>query len=233
MGERFQPKSGLIVGTGPGLSAALARRFAAAGVRLVLAAREIGKLEELCAETGAEAVSCDATDREMVEALFRTVDDRLGPLDLCVYNAGLRLRGPVAGLDPAAVERALAVNALGGFLVAQQAVRRMLPRGRGCLVFTGATASLEGRAHSAPFAMGKFALRGLAQALARELHPQGIHVVHLVIDGRIRRPGEGPGEPPDSTLDPADIAETAWHLVTQPRSAWSDEIVLRPWVEPF
>jgi len=233
MGERFEPKTGLIVGVGPGLSAALARRFAAAGVRLLLAARDIGKLEKLCAETGAEAVSCDATDPEMVAALFCTVDDHLGPLDLCVYNAGLRLRGAIGELDPAAVERALRVNAFGGFLVAQQAVRRMLPRGQGCLLFIGATASLEGRAHSAPFAMGKFALRALAQALARELHPQGIHVIHLVIDGRIRRPGEGPGEPPDSTLDPADIAEAAWHLATQPRSAWSDEIVLRPWVEPF
>lgn len=230
----FLPKTGLIVGVGSGLSAAVARRFAREGVKLVLAARDIGKLEELCAETGAEAASCDVTDPVMVDALFHTVDAHLGALDLCVYNPSRRVRGPLVELDRDEVRRALEVSAYGGFLVAQQAARRMLPRQRGCILFTGASASVKGYARSAPFAMGKFALRGLAQSMARELHPAGVHVAHVVIDGAIRNPGrtEPPGRP-DSMLDPDAIAETYWQLATQHRSAWADEIALRPWVEPF
>ena len=227
-------RSALIVGTGPGLSASLARRFAREGIRVAVAARNADKLKALAAETGAGAHICDATDPDQVAALFAALDAAGATPDLVVYNASGRSRGPIAGLDPAEVARAISVSAFGAFLVAQQAARRMLPHGHGAIALTGATAGVKGFALSAPFAMGKFALRGLAQSLARELHPRGIHVVHAVIDGGIRaahRPD--PAENPDSLLDPDAIAESYWHALTQHRSAWSWEIEVRPWVEKF
>ena len=223
----------LIVGTGSGLSAALARRFAREGTAVALAARNTDKLAALCTETGASAHRCDAADPAQVAALFATLDAQGAP-DLVVYNASGRVRGPVAGLDPAEVQRSLQVSAFGAFLVAQQAARRMLPQRHGAIALTGATAGVKGFALSAPFAMGKFALRGLAQSLARELMPQGIHVLHVVIDGGIRaaqRPD--PADAPDSTLDPDAIAESYWQVLKQHRSAWSWEIELRPWIERF
>ena len=225
--------SALIVGAGSGLSASLARAFTREGMRVALAARDTGKLQDLARETGARAYACDAAQREAVEALFAALDDAGAP-DVVVYNASRRARGPVAELDPAEVEQAIAVTAFGGFLVAQAAVRRMLKRGRGAILFTGASASVKGYAQSAPFAMGKFALRGLAQSMARELAPRGIHVAHVVIDGGIRSAhrAERPDRP-DSLLDPDAIAETYVHLLRQPRSAWTWEIELRPWVENF
>lgn len=225
----------LIVGAGPGLGAALARGFAAEGLRVGLAARDAGKLEGLAAETGAALHACDAADAGAVEALFARLEPALGGApDVVVYNAGMRLRGSVADLDPEAVARAVAVTALGGFHVAQAAARRMLPHRHGAILFTGASASLKGFAGSAPFAMGKFALRGLAQSLARELGPQGIHVAHIVVDGAIRSAARpDPEATPDSTLDPAAVAASYLALLRQDRSAWSDEIALRPWVERF
>jgi len=226
--------SALIVGTGPGLSASLARRFAREGVRVAVAARSKDKLAALAAETGASTHVCDATDRGQVEALFAALDDAHATPDLVVYNASGRARGPIVDLDPDDVARSIAVSAFGGFLVAQQAALRMLPRKHGAIALTGATAGVKGFALSAPFAMGKFALRGLAQSLARELHPQGIHVLHVVVDGGVRaahRPD--PADNPDSTLDPDAIAETYWHALTQHRSAWSWEIEVRPWLEKF
>ena len=223
----------LIVGAGAGLSAALARRFAREGLAVALAARSPEKLAALCAETGARALACDAADPVQVAALFAALDADGAP-DLVVYNASSRLRGPIAELDPASVQRSLQVSAFGAFLVAQQAARRMLKQRHGAIALTGATAGVKGFALSAPFAMGKFALRGLAQSLARELAPQGIHVVHVVIDGGIRaghRPD--PADAPDSTLDPDAIAASYWHVLTQHRSAWSWEIEVRPWVERF
>lgn len=223
----------LIVGAGPGFSASLARRFARAGIAVALAARQPAKLAALCAEIGATAHACDAADPAQVAALFAALEAGGAP-DLVVYNASGRVRGPIAELDPQDVQRALQVSAYGAFLVAQQAARRMLPARHGAIVLTGATAGVKGFALSAPFAMGKFALRGLAQSLARELAPQGIHVVHVVIDGGIRaahRPD--PAAAPDSTLDPDAIAESTWHTLTQHRSAWSWEIEVRPWVERF
>ncbi|MDA8252603.1 MAG: SDR family NAD(P)-dependent oxidoreductase [Rhodospirillales bacterium] len=223
----------LIVGAGAGLSAALARRFAREGLAVALAARSPEKLAALCAETGARALACDAADPVQVAALFAALDADGAP-DLVVYNASGRLRGPIAELDPASVQRSLQVSAFGAFLVAQQAARRMLKQRHGAIALTGATAGVKGFALSAPFAMGKFALRGLAQSLARELAPQGIHVVHVVIDGGIRaghRPD--PADAPDSTLDPDAIAASYWHVLTQHRSAWSWEIEVRPWVERF
>jgi NAD(P)-dependent dehydrogenase (short-subunit alcohol dehydrogenase family) len=224
----------LIVGAGSGLSASLARLFSREGMRVAIAARNTANLAALSGETGAQSIACDAVDPGQVARLFDDVERRLGMPDVVVYNASGRLRGSLIELVPAEVEYALRVSAFGGFLVAQQAVRRMLPKGSGAILFTGASASVKGYAQSAPFAMGKFALRGLAQSMARELAPQGIHVAHFVIDGGIRNPGrtEAPDKP-DSMLNPDAIAETYLHVLRQPRSAWTWEIELRPWVESF
>jgi NAD(P)-dependent dehydrogenase (short-subunit alcohol dehydrogenase family) len=227
-------RTALIVGAGSGLSASLARAFAKAGMKVALAARSPAKLQPIASEIGATAFACDATKADDVAKLFRAVTEQVGEPEVVVYNASYRQRGPFVELDPAEVEKSLAVTAYGGFLVAQEAARRMLPRGRGALLFTGASASIKGYAQSAPFAMGKFALRGLAQSLARELGPQGIHVAHFVIDGGIRserRPD--PPDRPDSLLDPDAIAATYLHVLQQPRSAWTWEVELRPWVEKF
>jgi NAD(P)-dependent dehydrogenase (short-subunit alcohol dehydrogenase family) len=232
--ENLAGETGLIVGAGSGLSAALARTFAKAGMKLALAARSTEDLAALARETGAKVFTCDASQPEDVRNLFADVDAALGTPGVVVYNASRRARGAFVELDPAEVEQAIAVSAFGGFLVAQQAAKRMLPRGRGAILFTGASASVKGYPQSAPFAMGKFALRGLAQSLARELSPQGIHVAHFVIDGGIRS-ARRPDTPdkPDSTLEPEAIAATYLHVLQQPRSAWTWEVELRPWVEKF
>ena len=224
----------LIVGAGAGLSASLARVLTRDGMKVALAARSTEDLHDLAIEAGAETFSCDAAKRGDVESLFDNLDATIGAPEVVIYNASYRTRGPFAELDPAEVERSIAVTAFGAFLVAQQAVRRMLPNARGVILFTGASAGVKGYPQSAPFAMGKFALRGLAQSMARELHPQGIHVAHVVIDGGIRS-GRRPDPPdqPDSMLDPDAIAATYMHLIHQPRSVWATEIELRPWVERF
>ena len=232
--EPVRYERALIVGAGQGLSASLARLFAREGMSIALASRNPDGLAALCVETGARAFFCDVVDAAAVRQLFSDVDKALGEPDVVVYNPSARARGPIAGLDPAEVERALAVCAFGGFLVAQQAARRMLAKKRGAILFTGASASLKGYAQSAPFAMGKFALRGLAQSLARELAPQGIHVAHFIIDGGIARPGRAtPPDQPESLLDADAIAANYLHVMRQPRSAWTWEIELRPWVEKF
>ncbi len=224
----------LIVGAGAGLSASLARLFAKEGLRVSLAARDPGGLAELCDETGAGAHACDATSREDVAALFAALEAGPGAPDVVVYNPSGRVRGPFVEIDQEAVQKALMVTAYGGFLVAQEAAKRMLPRGHGALLFTGASASVKGYPQSASFAMGKFALRGLAQSIARELQPHGIHVAHFVIDGGIRGPSHSePTDKPDSMLDPDAIAASYWSVLTQDRSAWTWEIELRPWVERF
>ena len=224
----------LIVGAGEGLSASLARLFARQGIRIALAARGIEKLGALCAETGARAFTCDATDADEVERLFGLVEREVGTPDVVVYNASARARGAFMDLVPAEVAQAIAVSAFGGFLVAQQAVKRMLPAKHGAMLFTGASASVKGYPQSAPFAMGKFSLRGLAQSLARELSPQGIHVAHFVIDGGIRSSARSEAaDRPDSMLDPDAIALSYWNVLQQPRSAWTWEMELRPWVERF
>jgi NAD(P)-dependent dehydrogenase (short-subunit alcohol dehydrogenase family) len=224
----------LIVGAGPGLSASLARLFSREGMRVALAARNPEKLAPLCAETGAKAHPCDAVDPAQVERLFASVEAAGGAPDIVVYNASARARGPVAELVPQEVARALMVSSYGGFLVAREAARRMLKAGRGAILLTGASASVKGYPQSAAFAMGKFALRGLAQSMARELAPQGIHVAHFVIDGAIRNPGRvEPPDKPDSMLDPDAIAAAYLAILRQPRSAWTWEVELRPWVERF
>ena len=224
----------LIVGAGKGLSASLARTCAKRGMKVAVAARNTEKLAALVAETGAKAYACDASQPPAVRALFRAIEADLGAPTLVVYNASARARGPFVELDPAGVAKALEVSAYGGFLVAQEAAKRMLPAGRGTILFTGASASVKGYAQSAPFAMGKFALRGLAQSMARELAPKGIHVAHFVIDGGIRQPGEARVERgPDGFLDPDAIAQTYLQIHDQPRSAWTWEVELRPWTETF
>ena len=226
----------LVVGAGSGLSAALARQFAADGVRVGLAARDVAKLDPLARTIGAATHACDAGAMASVESLFAAMEPALGgPPDLVVYNAGLRLRGGIAELDPAAVAEALRVGAYGGFLVAQAAARRMLPARHGAILFTGASASVKGFAESSPFAMAKFALRGLAESLARELHPKGIHVAHFIIDGAIRNPDRAPepADAPDSHLDPEAIARAYRAVLAQDRSAWTSEVALRPWLERF
>ncbi len=226
------PPLALIVGAGSGLSAAIARRCAADGLAVALAARNVSKLDSVAKETGASVHACDATDRGAVQELFA----KLPTPELVVYNASYRVRGPFLTLDPEEVRKTLMTSAYGGFLVAQEAARRMLEQGRGSVFFTGASASVKGYTESAPFAMGKFALRGLAQSLARELGPKGIHVAHFVIDGGILRAGSDPragtrGE--DGMLAPEAIAATYLQVHRQHRSAWSHEIDLRPWVERF
>jgi len=230
----LENKLALIVGAGSGLSASIARSFAGAGMKIALAARSVGDLGALAAEAGAATFTADATDREAVRKLFADLADSLGDPYAVVYNASYRTRGAFIDLDPADVEKSLAVTAFGGFLVAQEAARRMLPKGAGAILFTGASASVKGYAQSAPFAMGKFALRGLAQSMARELSPQGIHVAHVVVDGGIRsarRPEAA--DRPDAMLDPDAIAASYLHLLQQQRSAWTWEIEVRPWVEKF
>jgi NAD(P)-dependent dehydrogenase (short-subunit alcohol dehydrogenase family) len=225
--------SALIVGAGSGLSAALARALAKDGIKVALAARTVGDLEPLVKEIGAKAFACDASERAQVDKLFAELDAAGAP-EIVIYNASYRTRGPFVDLDPADVEKALAVTAYGAFLVAQQAARRMLPKKHGTILLTGASAGVKGYPQSAPFAMGKFALRGLAQSMARELSPQGIHVAHVVIDGGIRSARRvDPVDHPDSLLDPGAIAAAYMHLIHQPRSAWAWEIELRPWVEKF
>ncbi|MBU6462102.1 MAG: SDR family NAD(P)-dependent oxidoreductase [Bradyrhizobium sp.] len=224
----------LIVGAGEGLSASLTRLFAREGIRIALAARQTAKLGALCSETGARAFTCNATDADEVERLFGLVEREISSPDVVVYNASARARGPLVDLVPAEVAQAISVGAFGGFLVAQQAAKRMLPNKHGAILFTGASASIKGYPQSAPFAMGKFALRGLAQSMARELAPQGIHVAHFVIDGGIRSTARvEPTDRPDSMLDPDAIALSYWNVLQQPRSAWTWELEVRPWLEKF
>lgn len=232
--SRLEPKTALIVGAGEGLSASLARLFHANGMRVGLAARDTAKLSELAAELGVDPFSCDASRPNEVESLFLRADEVLGEIDVVVHNPSYRVRGPLVELDPAEVEKAIAITAFGGFLVGQQAARRMLKQGRGAILFTGASASVKGYPQSASFAMGKFGLRGLAQSMARELQPHNIHVAHFVIDGAIRNPGRTePPDRPDSMLDPDAIAETYLAVLGQHRSAWTWEVEVRPWVERF
>jgi NAD(P)-dependent dehydrogenase (short-subunit alcohol dehydrogenase family) len=215
-------KKALIVGVGPGLSASIARKLFKAGYGVALAARDTAKLAGLAKETSAQVIACDATIPEQVERLFA----QAGVPDVVVFNAAGRARGPIAGLKPEDVRDSLMANAFAAFLVGQAAARVMTS---GTILFTGASASVKGFAGSAPFAMGKFAVRGLAQSLARELGPKGIHVAHVVIDGGIRTAPNAS----DSQLDPDAIADVYLHLIAQPRSAWTHEMDLRPWSESF
>ena len=232
-----QTKTALIVGAGSGISASFARALAREGYALALAARDPAKLAALAAETKATTHACDAADPAAVDRLFSQIDTVFPRLDVCLYNASARAPGPIADVDRAQAHTALQISAYGGFLVGQAAAKRMLPHGAGTILFTGASASVKGYPQSAVFAMGKFALRGLAQSMARELAPKGIHVAHFVIDGGVRNAEkgrvEGANMSADSYLDPDAIAESYLHVVQQPRSAWTWEVELRPWIERF
>ena len=224
----------LIVGAGPGLGASLARKFSGeCGMGVAIAARRRAPLQAIADATGAVPLVADASNAAAVEALFNAATLALGGSpDVVVYNASQRVRGAFVEVDADAVARAVDVTAIAAFRVAQQAVRRMLPARHGAVFFTGASAGVKGYAQSAAFAMGKFALRGLAQSMARELSPQGIHVAHVVVDGSIR-PAGAQSDAQDTQLDPDAIAATYALLLAQPRNAWSWEIEVRPWVERF
>ncbi len=232
-------KTALIVGAGSGNSASFARALAAAGYQVILAARNISKLDALCADIGAAAIACDATSVDSVHSLFDTMRQAHGPAGVVLYNASAYTAGGIAQLDPELVLDSLMQTAYGAFLVAQQAAIDQQRLGGGAIFFTGATASVKGFPNFAPFAMGKFALRGLAQSLARELGPHNIHVAHFIIDGGIASPGRDlsagtdSGNPDDAQLEPAAIAETYMAVLNRHRSAWSHEIDLRPWKESF
>lgn len=225
----------LVVGAGSGVSAAIARALAQRSYRPVLVARDTGTLDALRAEVDGIALQCDASVPDAVAELFATIDDLDGSLDVAVYNPSPWLQGAITELDPRDVHDVLDVTAFGAFLMAQQAATRMLATGGGTMLFTGASSGVKGYAHSAPYAMGKFALRGLCQSLARELHPQNIHIGHMVIDGRIGTSGQEDDstDPTYSPMDPDEIAQSYLHMIEQHRSAWSWEIELRPWVRQF
>ena len=224
----------LIVGAGPGIGASLARAFGGdCGMRVAVSARRPETLTAIANQTGALPLVADASNAADVEALFDAATQALGGApDVVVYNASQRVRGAFIDVDAEAVARAVDVTAIAAFRVAQQAVRRMLPDRHGAVLFTGASAGVKGYAQSAAFAMGKFALRGLAQSMARELSPQGIHVAHIVVDGSVR-PAGAPIDGLDTQLDADAIAASYVHLLAQPRNAWSWEIEVRPWVERF
>lgn len=227
----------LIVGAGSGISASFARKLHEAGYKIALAARTPANIDEFAGTISATTHACDATDPDQVASLFADLDKAGHELDVVLYNASARAHGPITELDPVAVANSLNISAYGGFLTAQQAAKRMVPRGKGTILFTGASASVKGYPNSSIFAMGKHGLRGLASALGRELSPQGVHVCHFVIDGGVRNALkdriEGPNDPADKYLDPDAIAETYMHVVNQPRSAWTWEIELRPHGEKY
>ena len=224
-------KSVLIVGAGHGLSSSLARLCAENNMSVALVARNIKKLENLAKDINATLHKCDTSEINEVSNLFKNLDQTIGTPDLVVYNPSARVRGPIEDLDPEDTLKALKVTCFGAFLVAQQATKRMLKRGNGSIFFTGASAGVKGFPNSSVFAMGKFGLRGLAQSLARELHPKNIHVGHFVIDGGIK--SSTIKDIDDNLLDPDQIAKTYMELHLQHRSTWAWEIELRPWVERF
>ena len=231
----------VVVGVGPGLGAAVARAFALSGMAVAVAARRIEKLTDLTEELhglGSKAirVGCDATREADVEALFARVRSELGLPDVVVFNASGYARGSVLDIKIEDFERSWRGACLGGLLVGRAAARVMVGRGRGTILFTGATASLRGGANFAGFAVGKFGLRALAQAMARELGPNGVHVAHVIIDGQIRSEAYAElarSRAPDGLLAPDAIAANYLFLHRQHRSAWTHELDLRPWVEKF
>ena len=231
-----QQEIALIVGSGPGLSASLARLFTKEGMKVALAARNVKKLDGLVKEINGHAYACDASSPTDVKNLFQSVSQDIGDANLVVYNASGRVRGPLTELDPETVRQTIMITCYGGFLIGQEAAKRMIKAGSGTILFTGASASVKGYANSAAFAMGKMGLTGLVQSMARELQPRNIHVAQVVIDGGIcnpDRPERLTERGPDGCLDPDAIARTYLQLHRQHRSAWASQIELRPWVEKF
>ncbi len=234
-----QGQLALIVGTGPGLGAALARRFAQAGMRVAVAARNTEKLADLVHQIesmggSCRTYGCDASIERSVVALFRQVSEEMGPPDLVVYNVEHFIPGTILDIETSAFEECWRAMALGGFLVGREAARAMVGRGTGTIIYTGATGARRGRAEYINMAVGKFGVRALAQSMARDLGPKGIHVAHVVLDGGIlslrSRPEARDGM---SSMFPEHIAEVYYGLHCQHRSAWTQEMDLRPWVEHF
>jgi NAD(P)-dependent dehydrogenase (short-subunit alcohol dehydrogenase family) len=218
----------LIVGAGPGISAAFGEALVTDGYQVALASRDMAKLSPLAMKMNAKAFEADASAPASLVRLFGEVDRALGEPEVVLFNPSARIRGDLLTLDIAAASAAIQTTAIGALVTAQEAARRMLPRGRGSIFFTGATAGVKGFARSSVFAMGKFAVRGLAQSLARELGPQGIHVVHFVIDGGVVQ-----GSQALDVLSPRAIARSYMAALAQPHGAWSWELELRSYTEPF
>ena len=222
-------KAVLIVGAGSGLSASLARAFNSKGMKIVLAARNIDKLDNLKKEIDALVFKCDSTENKSVQNLFLQTDSIIGTPEIVIYNPSLRIVKPFIEYDPDEMLQSIKVNSYGAFLVAHESVKRMLKIGKGNIFFTGSSASVKGFAKSASFAMGKFGLRGLAQSLARELHPQNIHIGHFVIDGGIGKEPVGNYQ----MIHPDEIAKQYLNFYLQDKKAWSWEIEIRTNTEKF
>ena len=222
-------KAVLIVGAGSGLSASLARAFNSKGMKIVLAARNIDKLDSLKKEIDALVFKCDSTENKSVHNLFLQTDSIIGTPEIVIYNPSLRIVKPFIEYDPDEMLQSIKVNSYGAFLVAHESVKRMLKIGKGNIFFTGSSASVKGFAKSASFAMGKFGLRGLAQSLARELHPQNIHIGHFVIDGGIGKEPVGNYQ----MIHPDEIAKQYLNFYLQDKKAWSWEIEIRTNTEKF
>jgi|TARA_A100001035_G_scaffold261715_1_gene240899 short-subunit dehydrogenase len=222
-------KAVLIVGAGSGLSASLARAFNSKGMKIVLAARNINKLDSLKKEIDALVFKCDSTENKSVQNLFLQTDSIIGTPEIVIYNPSLRIVKPFIEYDPDEMLQSIKVNSYGAFLVAHESVKRMLKIGKGNIFFTGSSASVKGFAKSASFAMGKFGLRGLAQSLARELHPQNIHIGHFVIDGGIGKEPVGNYQ----MIHPDEIAKQYLNFYLQDKKAWSWEIEIRTNTEKF
>jgi NAD(P)-dependent dehydrogenase (short-subunit alcohol dehydrogenase family) len=243
----MQGRTAVVGGVGPprGLGAAIARRFAREGFRITVMGRSAQKLDATVRDlraSGADAAAVigDVTDETLVRRAITAADVSAAPLEVAVFNAGGNWPKGFLAMDAAFLEDMWRTNALAGFFFAKAALAAMLPRQRGVLLFTGASASLRGRANFGGFASAKAALRALAQSAAREFGPQGIHVAHVVVDGAIDGDRVNTFLPTlkaergaDGLLDPDAIADNFWHLYRQPRSAWTHEIDLRPWVEPW
>src|SRR6266404_1668750 len=243
-------KSGvaLLVGAGDAIGAAVARRFAAGGYHVCVARRDAEKarsvVQEIAASGGvAHAVGTDVRNEEAVQALFSQVETELGPVEVCLFNAGANVKTPLIETSGRLFFKAWELACYGGFLTGREAARYMVPRGRGTILFTGATASLRGGSGFAAFAAAKFGLRAVAQSMARELGPKNIHVAHLVIDSgvdtawvRERREklwGKEALDNPDLLMPPASVAASYWQLYQQPRSAWTFELEIRPFGEKW
>jgi NAD(P)-dependent dehydrogenase (short-subunit alcohol dehydrogenase family) len=238
MAESKSKPVAVVIGAGPGLGASLARRFARE-YAVAIAARGADYLRKLASEIrqeGGEAleVQADAGERAQVAAAFKSIRERLGEVDVLLYNAGAGPFGSIADVSPEQFENCLRINALGAFLCAKECVPSMAARGRGVILITGATAGVKAGARSVAFGPANFAKRGLAQSLARDLGPKGIHVAWINIDGTIDLPNRSiPNMKKEDMLNPDAIAETFWHLAHQDRSAWTIETELRPFKEKF
>lgn len=247
MSKQPQPVA-LAIGAGDAIGAAFARRFAAGGFSIAVARRQAAKADDLIAELSdkgktARAFGMDARQEVDVQALFATIEQDMGPVEVCLYNAGANAKFPIRETTSEMFRKVWELGCYGGFLTGREAARYMVPRGHGTILFTGATASMRGGTGFAAFASAKFGLRAIAQSLARELGPEGIHVAHLVIDGGVDSPvvrarrrasaGRDIDHPPDSLMATSSIAEAYWMLHSQARDAWSHEVDIRSFVESW